>query len=137
MDTAAEVTQASMPSLASPLVLMVEDDNEVAAAVIGLIEDIGFTAHWVTDGMQALEWMRAGGMPALVFSDILMPGEINGIELAAVLANEFPHLSILLTSGYASKAQLAGWAGLPILHKPYRADELRRAIAGALGITLN
>jgi CheY-like chemotaxis protein len=67
-----------------------------------------------------------------MFSDIMMPGGMNGVELAREVRKRKPDLPILLTSGYAEAAQRAAEAeGVRILPKPYRIDELAVALAQA------
>lgn len=137
MDSDTDIVLDKVPTvtLAMPLILLVEDDHAVASVTIELLEDLGFSVQWAPNGVEALRWMRGGGKPILVFSDILMPLGVTGIELAAVLKNEFPGLPVLLTSGYADKAELAASTEWPLLDKPYTREELARAIWDALGFS--
>jgi two-component system NtrC family sensor kinase len=69
----------------------------------------------------------------LVFSDIVMPGDRNGLDLARqVLANYHGRIPVLLTTGYSDVAQEAANEGFPILRKPYSAVDLREALAKAV-----
>jgi len=71
--------------------------------------------------------LKEGAAVDLVFSDLVMPGSLNGYDLAAKIKAEFPTLKILLTSGYASDVVTdAMVCDVPfdILHKPYRQSEL-------------
>ena len=68
--------------------------------------------------------------PTLIFTDIVMPGGISGIELARKVRDRFPELPILLTTGYSE--QVGGDDGFPLLQKPYEMESL----AGAVGKVL-
>ena len=67
----------------------------------------------------------------LVFSDILMPGGMNGLELADAIRRRYPHIEVLLTTGYSSSAQDAVRQGFEVLQKPYVLAELERALLQA------
>jgi CheY-like chemotaxis protein len=67
----------------------------------------------------------------MLFTDIVMPGELDGMALAHRIRQEYPDIAILLTSGYASAANTLA-AGFPVLRKPYRLPTLARAIRDAL-----
>jgi two-component system, NtrC family, sensor kinase len=66
-----------------------------------------------------------------VFSDILMPGGMNGLELAATVRKKFPDITVLLTTGYSSSAQDAVRQGFEVLQKPYDLAALERALRAA------
>jgi CheY-like chemotaxis protein len=71
----------------------------------------------------------------LVFSDLVMPGALNGYDLAAKITAEFPNLKVLLTSGYASDVITGAMAHnrlYDILHKPYRQSDLARRLQALL-----
>ena len=70
----------------------------------------------------------------LVFSDILMPGGMNGLELAEAVRGKYPKLPVLLTTGYSSSAQDALRRGFEVLQKPYDLAALERALHEAQGI---
>jgi CheY-like chemotaxis protein len=108
-------------------VLVVEDDTFVAELAADMLSELGFESNVVHSAKEALERMASGDKPKLVFSDIVMPGGITGVELARKLRDRFPELPILLTTGYSE--QVAESHGFPVLQKPYQLD----ALAGALG----
>jgi CheY-like chemotaxis protein len=76
--------------------------------------------------------MFTGGGFDLVLSDVVMPGGMNGLELARALHERLPGLPILLTTGYSSAAQEAARERFPILAKPYRRHQLGEAICELL-----
>jgi len=107
-------------------VLVVEDDAFVAELAAGMLNELGFEAIVAHSAKEALERLTAGDRPKLIFSDIVMPGGISGLELACKVRDRFPELPILLTTGYSE--QVAGTHGFPVLHKPYEMDSLAGAV---------
>jgi PAS domain S-box-containing protein len=111
----------------SGIVLLVEDNPEVASVSTNLLEQLGYTVRRVADAEAALREIEFDGID-LVFSDIVMPGKMDGLGLARHLKAVRPGLPILLTSGY-SDAALNVRGDFPILRKPYEIHELSQAIA--------
>jgi CheY-like chemotaxis protein len=111
----------------SGTVLLVEDNPDVATVSAGLLEQLGYTVRRVANAEAALRELELDGID-LVFSDIVMPGKMDGLGLARHLRAVRPGLPILLTSGY-SDAALNVRGDFPILRKPYEIHELSRAIA--------
>ncbi|MBK3666533.1 PAS domain S-box protein [Bradyrhizobium diazoefficiens] len=111
----------------SGTVLLVEDNPEVAIVSIGLLEQLGYHVRRVPDAESALRELEHNGVD-FVFSDIVMPGKMDGLTLAHRLRQIRPDLPILLATGYSEAA--AGVRGdFPILRKPYEIHELSEAIA--------
>ncbi len=111
----------------SGTVLLVEDNPEVASVSAGLLEQLGYTVRRVANAEAALREIELDGID-LVFSDIVMPGKMDGLGLARHLRAVKPGLPILLASGY-SDAALNVRGDFPILRKPYEIHELSQAIA--------
>lgn len=110
-------------------VLLVEDDAEVAALLEEMLQTLGYEVIHAASAKAALGALANGRQVDLVFSDIMMPGGTNGIELAREIRRRMPHLPILLTSGFSESVKgEAAELGIPILKKPYGAEELRAAI---------
>jgi CheY-like chemotaxis protein len=112
----------------SGTVLLVEDNPDVASASTGLLEQLGYAVRWVPNAEAALREIEGNDFD-LVFSDIVMPGGIDGLGLARVIRERYPGLPVLLATGYSDAVQNVR-ADFPILRKPYRVDELSRALAG-------
>jgi CheY-like chemotaxis protein len=95
----------------------------------------------VNSANEALQLIRAGEPVDLLFTDLIMPGHMNGVVLAREARRMLPSLKILLTTGYASESiERHGADGeFPVLDKPYRHDELARKIRivldGATGVS--
>ncbi|MDB5507948.1 MAG: putative sensor histidine kinase with and Response regulator receiver domain [Hyphomicrobiales bacterium] len=114
-------------------VLLVEDDDEVAALVGEMIEQLGYDVTRVATGAAALGAMANGRDIDVVFSDILMPGEMSGADLAREIRRRRPDMPIVLTTGYDGEARVAtDQLRLPVLRKPYRLEALARVLADAI-----
>ncbi|MGQ0683785.1 ATP-binding protein [Bradyrhizobium sp.] len=111
----------------SGTVLLVEDNPDVASASIGLLEQLGYTVWRVPDAEAALRAVEHEGID-IVFSDIVMPGTMDGLALAHRLRQIRPNLPILLATGY-SDAAVNLQNEFPILRKPYEIHQLSQAIA--------
>jgi signal transduction histidine kinase/ActR/RegA family two-component response regulator len=111
-------------------VLVVEDDDEVAALTVEMINQLGYGTTRVASAEAALGALADRRSVDIVFSDVMMPGRMNGVELAQEIRRRQPNLPVLLTSGYAEAARRkAGAQPIKIIPKPYRIDELRDALA--------
>ena len=115
-------------------ILLVEDDALVAEACGMLLEDFGYSVRRTGSAEEALAVLESGETFDLVFSDVRMPGS-GGLELARTIADLYPCLPVLLTSGYSSAAAEAMTSGFALLPKPYLPADVQRAIAAALSHT--
>jgi PAS domain S-box-containing protein len=111
----------------SGTVLLVEDNPEVALVSISLLEQLGYSVHRVPDAEAALREVERDGFD-FVFSDIVMPGKIDGLALARRLKEIRPNVPVLLATGY-SDAAVNVRGDFPILRKPYEIHQLSQAIA--------
>lgn len=111
-------------------VLIVEDDSLLAELAAGMFAELGFEAEVTHSAKEALDQLAAGNRPKLVFSDIVMPGGISGIELARKVRDRFPELPIQLTTGYSE--EVGGSHGFPVLQKPYELEALAAAVGKLL-----
>ncbi|VWX57654.1 PAS/PAC sensor hybrid histidine kinase [Burkholderiales bacterium 8X] len=131
---AAGTSGTAGPSRPSGQVLLVEDDDEVAALTCDMIEQLGYTPTRVASADAALGALANGRAIDLVFSDVMMPGSMNGVDLAIEIRRRRPGLPVLLTSGYSEAVRrTAEERGLPLLPKPYQLDQLARALAAVQG----
>jgi two-component system NtrC family sensor kinase len=112
-------------------VLVVEDNAEVAEVARAYFTDLGYTVRVAANAQAGLDLIEAEGGIDLVFSDILMPGAMNGLDLARAVRRRFPEIVVLLTSGYSSSTQDAVRHGFAVLPKPYDLAALQRALAAA------
>lgn len=127
-----EVGTARPPRKKLGRVLLVEDDEEVAALVGEMLGELGYDVTRAASAAAALGAFADGRSIDIVFSDIMMPGGMNGIDLAREIRRRRSDMPVLLTSGYSEAAvQDAEAAGIKILPKPYRIDELAAALTTA------
>ncbi len=110
-------------------VLLVEDNQGVGGFASGLLRELGQTVTWVGDAQAALDILKARETDFdVVFTDVVMPG-ISGIELGQEIRKTWPHLEVILTSGYSHVLAEKGTHGFQLLSKPYSIDGLLRALA--------
>jgi signal transduction histidine kinase/ActR/RegA family two-component response regulator len=124
-----EVLQAPAP--AGFRILLVEDDDAVAAAVGAMLTELGYQYRRTANATAALEALEAGEAADLVFSDMVMPGPIDGVTLAQTIRGRWPDLPVVLTSGFSEAADAASRQGWRLLAKPYRLDALAAELAAA------
>jgi CheY-like chemotaxis protein len=116
-------------------ILVVEDDAMVRKYVVAEVQSLGYLTFAAADASEALAIIDTGNKVDLLFTDIMMPGSINGRQLAIAALNRCPSLKVLYTSGYAEKSLLHDRrldAGALLLAKPYRKADLARMIRIAL-----
>ena len=117
-----------------PAILVVEDDVLVRTLVAGYLRECGYDVVEAGSADEAIRVLDAGMRTDIVFSDVNMPGSMDGFGLAQWLRRERPALKIILTSGATRTAKEA--ADLcehgPILAKPYHHTELARRIRALL-----
>jgi DNA-binding NtrC family response regulator len=118
-----------------PIVLIVEDETLLRLAAAEHLRDGGFVVIEAANGEEAQAVLESGVSIDLVFSDINMPGALDGVELAVWVAAQDRAPPLLLTSGIASVLDAARAACpnvLAFLAKPYPYDEMEQAIRQAL-----
>lgn len=113
-------------------ILLVEDDDEVAALVGEMLAELGYEVTRAASAAAALGALADGRSVDIIFSDIMMPGSMNGVELAREIKRRRSDIPVLLTSGYSDAAVHEAEAiGVQILPKPFQIDELAAAIDAA------
>ena len=114
-------------------VLVVEDNPEVAAVAQAYLEQLGYAVRHAAGAQAGLDLLAGEAGIDLVFSDILMPGGMNGLQLADTVRRLYPDVAVLLTTGYSSSAQDAVRRGFAVLQKPYDLAGLENALREARG----
>jgi signal transduction histidine kinase/CHASE2 domain-containing sensor protein len=109
---------------ATGAVLVVEDQPDLANLAGELLGQWQLDIKVVHRASTALKLLRAGQPVALVFSDIMMPEGMDGVQLAEIMKKEFPAIPVLLTSGYSDVAADAVIRGFHVIRKPYRLEDL-------------
>ncbi|MGN6571858.1 MAG: PAS domain S-box protein [Pseudolabrys sp.] len=115
-----------------PRVLVVDDNPDVAQVTSSLFEQMGYATSLRDSAESALQFLEQGKRADLVFSDIVMPGSIDGIGLANEIRVRYPGLPIILSTGYTDSAQKVP-DGLHVLRKPFDTDTLTRVIETVMG----
>jgi PAS domain S-box-containing protein len=133
----AQATSSKVPlrrAASGETVLLVEDDEQVLDMAIESLEELHYKVVVARNAREALDHLKGPERIDILFSDVVMPGGMNGAQLAAEARHLRPGLKVLLTSGYVAEANDHG-IGLevPVLHKPYRRDELARTLRVVLG----
>ena len=119
-----ETAAKTSDQLQRPSVLIVDDSAEVAEVTSSLFEQLGYTTVYRDSAEEALNLLAEGAKFDLVFSDIVMPGTIDGVGLTREIGSRYPNLPVVLTTGYSDAAQAAP-PDLKILQKPFDTDTLR------------
>jgi PAS domain S-box-containing protein len=135
------VADISAPPVAPMLhghetILVVEDDLLVRDFVIAQLQGLGYTTIAAADGRQALSHVLSGAAFDLLFTDVIMPGGVNGRDLAEEVVKRRPGTRVLYTSGYTDSAIIHHGRldeGVVLLSKPYPRSELARMVRVALG----
>jgi PAS domain S-box-containing protein len=116
-------------------ILVVEDDAAVQATVVEMLASLGYRVLKADHAEQALGVLRAGVACDLLFTDVVMPGPVKSTELARQARQLQPGIEVLFTSGYTQNAIIHSGrldAGVQLLSKPYRREELARKVASLL-----
>ncbi|HXC26411.1 MAG TPA: PAS domain S-box protein [Stellaceae bacterium] len=112
-------------------ILLVEDNHEVQEVTAAFLEELGYQVSLADNAKIALERLANEDDIQLVLSDIVMPGTMNGVALARRVRSTYPHVAVLLTTGYAPQQELIDET-LSVLRKPYRLSTLSAALREAL-----
>jgi CheY-like chemotaxis protein len=116
-------------------ILVAEDDDEVRATAVEMLADLGYRVYKARDAIGALSVIEKGHAIDLLFTDVVMPGELKSPELARKARERLPDIAVLFTSGYTENAIVHGGrldAGVDLLPKPYTRDALARKIRQVL-----
>ncbi len=111
-------------------ILVVEDNADVRHVAVSLLEQLGYRTLEAETASAALDVLAAGQDVNLVFSDEVLPGQTDGLALARAVADRYPRIPVVLTTGYSKVFD--GGPEFPVLRKPYRISALGRVIHQAL-----
>jgi len=127
-----------LPTLEPPLaaaaqhrILVVEDDADVAEVAVAVLEQLGHAVEHAASGPAAVTCLAARPYD-LVFSDIVMPGGMTGVDLAEMMRQTYPAIPVLLATGYSAAALGPGALRFPVLRKPYSVRELSARVTQLL-----
>jgi len=126
-----------VPARRHKTILVVDDDDLVRRSVVTQMNSLGYSTIEASGPDEALKVIASPEAFDLLFSDIVMSGAIDGVELARLAAEQRAGLKIMLTSGFpvlkSARSSEDSHEQWPILKKPYRRSELQRALQGILG----
>lgn len=126
---------AEVPAAHGETILVVEDDAAVRDIAVDVLTNLGYRVIEAGDGKEAIAVFEGNGSVDLLFTDVIMPGGMNGPALAAELKRRQPGLRVLYTSGYTENAIIHQGKldeGVLLLNKPYRRKELGEKVRASL-----
>ena len=133
----AEVTVDEAPHRGSERILVVEDDPMVREFATSMLTSLGYTVLSAPDASEALRLLEGDQGFDLVFSDVVMPGPIDGLTMAGKIEALYPDLPVVLVTGYADLEAINSASRFPPVAKPYTrrrvAEALREAILHSRG----
>ena len=130
-----ELASTSILEGGDETILVVEDDDLVRTFVVGQIQSLGYRTLAAVNADAALVVINSAQTIDLLFTDMIMPGSMNGRQLSDAALRRRPSLSVLFTSGYTENTVIHYGrldAGVLLLAKPYRKSDLARMIRAAL-----
>ena len=117
------------------VVLVVEDDEDVRATVVEMLSELGYRVLKAKDAQSALAIVESGVPIDVLFTDVVMPGELRSPELARKARERLPDITVLFTSGYTENAIVHGGRldeGIDLISKPYTREALARKLRHSL-----
>jgi signal transduction histidine kinase/DNA-binding response OmpR family regulator len=134
-ETTEFVDQTEAPVGGRETILVVEDDADVRLTAVEMLAQLGYKVLTAPDGDAALEFIDSDVPLDLMFTDVVMPGTVKSVELARRAALRLPAVPVLFTSGYTRDEIFHHGkldAGVTLLSKPYRRDDLARKVRAVL-----
>jgi CheY-like chemotaxis protein len=138
-DAQADTEATGHPPAPRASVLVVEDNDDVRELAESVLTMAGYAVQSAASGERALALLEGGAAADLLFTDVIMPGGINGLQLAEQARTLRPDLPVLVTTGYmdelpaAQAARDAPGNRLDVLAKPYKHEDLLERVEAALG----
>jgi signal transduction histidine kinase len=127
-------------SLGAETILVVEDDEALRLYTVEILSDLGYSVLAAANGAAALDIIGRGHDIDLLFTDIVMPGGMNGRQLAEEAKKQRPNLKVLYTTGYTANAIIHNGrldANVELISKPYTYEALGRKIRAVLDTAKN
>ena len=126
--------EASLPR-GEERILVVEDNSALRRTVVANLTSLGYAVTEAENAAVALNILNTNTALDLVFTDVVMPGRLNGVDLAREVEQLYPNMRIVFTSGYTSSPEVQAEidaSGHPLLAKPYRKVELAKQLRAVL-----
>jgi CheY-like chemotaxis protein len=115
------------------MVLVVEDNPALRRVVVLQLTTLGYRIREVENAAAALAILESNEPVDLLFADVVMPGKLDGYDLARIVRERWPRIKVVLTSGFPASHADRDAPGVPLLTKPYRRDDLARVLRDAFG----
>jgi two-component system, response regulator PdtaR len=116
-----------------PVVLLVEDEMFVRMATADALEEAGFEVIEAANAQAAEDFLRHRTDIQVLFTDVQMPGAMNGLELASLVRSRWPHIRVVITSGHLQPNSEILPENAVFIAKPYGEQAPARAIQALLG----
>jgi two-component system, response regulator PdtaR len=110
------------------VVLAVEDEPLILMLAIDMIRDAGFEPVWASNAVEAIRILESRDDIRIVFTDINMPGSMDGIKLAQAVRGRWPPIRIIVTSGFSGGELTLLPEGSQFIPKPYDAGQISDAL---------
>lgn len=113
---------------------MVEDDPGVRSGLSKVLDQLGYSVREACDGHSALAVLEANSDIHTMLTDIVLPGKLNGPQIAEKVRNRLPDVNVVFVSGYSGKTFPDGESfpvDIPILRKPFSKTELAAVLSSA------
>ena len=133
--TAPQHAKEKDPVSHGEMVLVVEDDPDVRKLTVNMLADLGYRTIEAGNGKQALEVLQRPGEIDLLFTDVVLPGDMSGIRIAEEADRRFPGIKVLLTSGYAETVLDQHGPveeNIQLIKKPFRKASLAQTVRAVL-----
>jgi CheY-like chemotaxis protein len=117
---------------ACPVILVVEDEWIIRMATVDALRAGGKCVVEAADGAEAIEFIQSGAAVDLIFTDVKMPGSIDGLALLAFVQKNIPHVPVVMSSGHLEPAMALNAGAAAFLVKPYRLEEVLALVDASL-----
>jgi CheY-like chemotaxis protein len=114
-------------------VLVVEDEPIIRMYIVSEIEDVGFKVYEADNADEAIVLLERHNEIRSIFTDVNMPGSMDGLKLAHYVRGRWPPIKIIVTSGHASVAAEDIPSGSVFVRKPYRAQQVTSKLIEMVG----
>jgi PAS domain S-box-containing protein len=128
--TSSPQDDAQYVALDRQTILVVEDNPDVRNVAVSLLQELGYRTIESDTASAALDILAAGNDVDLIFSDVVLPGQTDGLALARTVTTRYPQIPVVLTTGYSKVFDVS--PEYPVLRKPYQISALGRVIHDAL-----
>src|SRR5436189_4135041 len=121
----------SHPTPSSPIVLVVEDEMVLRMRAVDIVEDAGFNSLEAVNADEALSILESRSDISLLFTDIQMPGSLDGLKLAHAVHKRWPAIKIILVSGQVKPSDAP--ENSRFFGKPLRVEQIIAELQGLVG----